>query len=291
MNEETLENQAFFISLGGSDDGGHLKREMPEHLRRKLLPKLNNNTNDNKGSGNENDGINYLEQYPEEILFSIFSYLPIWDLISLQATSRLLYRLGKDKFIGKEMDFSKFKGKLSDATLLLLVSSSPQLIRLNLGNCSSLTFGYPFFEKLPALIPNLQELSLCATRTTDDIMHELVSYKSSAPHPWKLKILDLSYCANISSKFGIAQFCTSSIKDELTTLKLNHCSRISNVALKLLSKYIPNLQHLEVGGCLKITGTGLAAYVMHSRIAELRAPPCLGRLIASSTPEKKSQRR
>ncbi|KAH9382957.1 hypothetical protein HPB48_023594 [Haemaphysalis longicornis] len=60
--------------------------------------------------------------------------------------------------------------------------------------------------------------------------------------------LDLTYCDNFRNDVLLVAF-TGPQWTSLPALKLSHCLRITDVAMNLVTRWMPNLEHLWLNGC------------------------------------------
>jgi F-box/leucine-rich repeat protein 14 len=142
--------------------------------------------------------------------------------------------------------------KLSDESLRHISAGLPNLDKINLSFCVSITdTGLKSLSKLTTL----RDLNL---RSCDNISDIGVGFLGE--NGLNLHSLDVSFCANITDS-GMKHIASGI--SSLRSLSLTTCS-IGDDGLKRLSKALSDLEVLNIGQCVAITDEGLLSLAEHS---------------------------
>ncbi|GAB2210566.1 hypothetical protein Drorol1_Dr00015834 [Drosera rotundifolia] len=142
---------------------------------------------------------------------------------------------------------------MTDQILEVFGRSFPGLKQLFLWNCWFLSdFGLVSFSKSATGLESL-ELESCNRITLEGVKHALSNFHS------QLKSFRLVRCDGIQDmtvSYDMVHPCRS-----LQSISVKECDAFGSVALILLGKLCPKLQHLELNGLHKITDDGLVSFL------------------------------
>ncbi|GBF91694.1 hypothetical protein Rsub_03998 [Raphidocelis subcapitata] len=153
----------------------------------------------------------------------------------------------------------------TDAALFELLAAAPALRRLAVPQGSK--FGGGFVERLPALLPRLEELDLSECRGVPG-----AALSAALPQLMALRRVALDGIPEVDDSVIAAVGKLPS----LTALSLAFCQSVSDAALASLGSGAPNLAVLVIDDCARVGDPGLIALAAGCRrLARLSARRCV----------------
>ncbi|KAG8439961.1 hypothetical protein GDO86_005939 [Hymenochirus boettgeri] len=166
------------------------------------------------------EGEDDVSQLPPKAVLKIFSFVDLIDLARSAQVCRSWKIISQNSSLWSSIDFSSVRFLIQDKFVLnTLRKCRPYVIRLNFRNCSSL------------LLPTFKGIGECKN----------------------LQDLNLSECLNVNDEAMriICEGCPA-----LLYLNLSHTD-ITNVSLRIMSRYLLNLQYVSLAYSRKFTDKGL----------------------------------
>ncbi len=152
--------------------------------------------------------------------------------------------------VNEWFSIEKYRPLTNEVVLWALAMESDEnrqkIASLSLSQCRDITDAA--LSHLAAL-PELDSLDLSRTQITDEGLQAISNLK--------LRMLDLSYCENITDK-GLQTVKQGKLSQYLKQLKLSNCKKVGDEGVRAL-RYCPNLTLLDLSGLPKLTDDGVDA--------------------------------
>lgn len=191
------------------------------------------------------DPCGYFGNLPDETILNIFRYLDLMSLISCSRVNKQFNRLASDAMLYTELGLRPYWNKINAVTLKNIAPKCTFLQKLDLSWCgnynkiSSTDFA-TFIKDCGKFITHLR-LDCC--RFVDDLA--IISISETCLN---LRELTLRNCCEITSK-GYERLSSISTFERLDFYR----TYIENEPLVAILKCSPDLKHIVLGSCIKIS--------------------------------------
>eukprot|EP00743_Colponemidia_sp_Colp-15_P009158 GILK01009992.1.p1 GENE.GILK01009992.1~~GILK01009992.1.p1 ORF type:complete len:454 (+),score=42.86 GILK01009992.1:88-1449(+) len=204
---------------------------------------------------------------PDElIIFRLFPWLDIGDLLAAATVCRRFHFLAGDKTLWRSVDLTPYRTKVSNFHMSkLLFGRAPSIRTLKL--CRLSFVSTKLLQDLAGRVSQLRELHLCfAVGITDDAIVALAQFSPL------LERLSLEQCVRLTdvSVVALAQGCP-----RLTKLDVRRCKLLTARSLLALSQSSKELEHFNASHCVSVTEDALLTLAASCcRLRTLRLQGC-----------------
>eukprot|EP00742_Colponemidia_sp_Colp-10_P009391 GILJ01010238.1.p1 GENE.GILJ01010238.1~~GILJ01010238.1.p1 ORF type:complete len:481 (+),score=32.45 GILJ01010238.1:84-1445(+) len=204
---------------------------------------------------------------PDElIIFRLFPWLDIGDLLAAASVCRRFHFLAGDKTLWRSVDLTPYRTGVSNIDMSKLLFARAPSIR-NLKLCRLPFVSTKLLQDLAGRASQLRELHLCfAVGITDDAIVALAQFSPL------LERVSLEQCVGLTdvSVVALAQGCR-----RLAKLDVRRCTLLTGRSLLALSQSSKHLEHFNASHCVAVTEEALLTLSSScSRLRTLRLHGC-----------------